>query len=411
MPLMHGKKIHYGWIIVAAAFIMLGATVGMLSNTFGLYIVPVCDEMGFTRTQMGMNQTIMSVGTMFMALVMSRILHKFRLINLMRVGAVMLCIAYFAFARATRLWMFYAAFAVISISMGLCTWVSFSIILNNWFHSHRGLAVGVAYTGSGVFGMVFTVFNGRWIEYYGWRTAMTINCGIMAALLLPIIFFIIKVSPYDMHLRPYGDDGSVIHEVKDHDYERSDGSFWRTPRFIWLIACMTLMSVTGLVGSSALNPFMRSIGFSSIVAANIMSLHMASVALGKALAGWMYDRVGTRWSTVIVIGTMAVGMIALMISRSMAFLIIAVVFSGFSCCFQSICTPILAKAMFDESHYVDIVGILQAASNLGLAIAPLLNGGVYDLTGSYMPAFAIYLIISAVMTITSLFMIPKEERN
>ena len=46
-------RIFYGWYIVAAGFLVMFCSIGIVNNCSGLYIKPVCDDMGFSRGAMG----------------------------------------------------------------------------------------------------------------------------------------------------------------------------------------------------------------------------------------------------------------------------------------------------------------------------------------------------------------------
>ena len=41
-------RIFYGWVIVAASFLVMFCTIGIVNNCAGLFIKPVCDDMGFS---------------------------------------------------------------------------------------------------------------------------------------------------------------------------------------------------------------------------------------------------------------------------------------------------------------------------------------------------------------------------
>ncbi len=42
-------KVFYGWWIVAAGFLIMGAAYGIVTNCVGLFVKPVTENMGFTR--------------------------------------------------------------------------------------------------------------------------------------------------------------------------------------------------------------------------------------------------------------------------------------------------------------------------------------------------------------------------
>ena len=51
-------KVFYGWWIVAAGFLIMGAAYGIVTNCVGLFVKPVTENMGFTRQAFSMNQTL-----------------------------------------------------------------------------------------------------------------------------------------------------------------------------------------------------------------------------------------------------------------------------------------------------------------------------------------------------------------
>lgn len=73
----------------------------------------------------------------------------------MRLCTVTLVLAYGAYSLCTSLPMFYGCSVVVGLSLGGVTSVPLSLLISNWFHEAPGLAIGVAFMGSGVGGMVF----------------------------------------------------------------------------------------------------------------------------------------------------------------------------------------------------------------------------------------------------------------
>ena len=64
---MKKGRIFYGWYIVAAGFLVMFCSIGIVNNCSGLYIKPVCDDMGFSRGAMAMNNTIIAACQMAVA--------------------------------------------------------------------------------------------------------------------------------------------------------------------------------------------------------------------------------------------------------------------------------------------------------------------------------------------------------
>lgn len=112
-------KVFYGWWIVAACFMTMFCTFGIVYNCNGMFIVPVTEDMGFTRQQMGMNSTIISSMMMIVSLFAGKIFKRFNVKMVMRVGAICLIAGYASYSLAQSLYMFYAS----SVHVGLGFWL------------------------------------------------------------------------------------------------------------------------------------------------------------------------------------------------------------------------------------------------------------------------------------------------
>lgn len=148
-------KVFYGWWIVAAGFLIMGAAYGIVTNCVGLFVKPVTENMGFTRQAFSMNQTLVSFAMMAIPLLSRQIFGRFNVKTVMRLCTVTLVLAYGAYSLCHQpahvLWVFSGG----GLSLGGVTSVPLSLLISNWFHERRGLAIGVAFMGSGVGGMVF----------------------------------------------------------------------------------------------------------------------------------------------------------------------------------------------------------------------------------------------------------------
>lgn len=69
-------KFFYGWLVVAGCFVIMGMSYGAINNCMGIFIKPVCDDMGFSRAGMGVTQSLLSASLMVMSLVSGRVLSR-----------------------------------------------------------------------------------------------------------------------------------------------------------------------------------------------------------------------------------------------------------------------------------------------------------------------------------------------
>ena len=76
-------RLFYGWIIVLAGTLIMASVMGIVFNCFSQFIKPVCADLGFTRQQMSMCQTLISLIQVAVSFAWGSILAKFSIKKLM----------------------------------------------------------------------------------------------------------------------------------------------------------------------------------------------------------------------------------------------------------------------------------------------------------------------------------------
>ena len=226
---------------------------------------------------------------------------------------------------------------------------------------------------------------------------------------VPCSFFVLKRSPADVGLKPLGDgveiktggvgEGKMLSEIIT------------TPRFwVFAICAMgTAMATSGLMQN--INPHLTDSGYSVAVAATITSCCMGALAVGKMLLGQIFDKMGTRSAIVIACGCIMLGLFGLVAVKFAPAILLVVVGSGLGCAFGTVAYPILTTSMFGSKDYSNIYGIISVMTSLGQAISPFMVNTVYDMKGSYSPAYIICIAIAAVSCVVFLSVTPKQEKN
>ena len=402
-------KVFYGWWIVAAGFLIMGAAYGIVTNCVGLFVKPVTENMGFTRQAFSMNQTLVSFAMMAIPLLSGKIFGRFNVKTVMRLCTVTLVLSYGAYSLCTSLPMFYGCSVVVGLSLGGVTSVPLSLLISNWFHERRGLAIGVAFMGSGVGGMVFNPIVSSLLQNMGWRATYQAMAVAVALLVAPMTFFVIRQDPEEMGLTPLG-NGRVLSEGPV-----GDGMLFRdakkTARFYLLCLCTMVASMAGSVLMQNNAPYLTDIGYSVAVAATFTAVCPGSLAAGKMLLGQLYDKVGTRRATFISNGATVLGLCTMLVASFSPALLPIVLCQGLGCAFGTVAHPIITQSIFGLKDYSTIYGIVTAMGSLGGAMAPVFAASIYDASGSYKGAYLAMAAMLAVITLIYGKICPKEKKE
>jgi len=405
---MKTKKVFYGWYVVAACFVMLCASVGIAWNCVSQFIKPICDDLGYGRAQVSIIQTVLYAVNLIMALLAGKIYGTFSIKGMMKFGTFLLPLAWVGFSFGSSLLWFYACSAIATVGIFCTSLMSVSMILNNWFHEKIGTIIGLTFMGTGFGGMLFNSVTGVLMENFGWRMSFVILAGIMFVLIFPCAFFIIKVTPQEMGLTPYG----VKEQTASSEAKALTGLTFadtlKTAKF-WLI-CLALalycIPTNNLLQTVA--PHLSDVGYSLSFSANVTAISMGSLALGKFLLGIIIDKIGMRNSALLVNGCVIVSLFGLYMAKSMPMLIIFLVFSGLGCSFGTVATPIIATNYFGTRDYSAIYGVVSAAASIGGVLAPIVAGSVYEMAGTYNPAYLLGVGITVFVAVTLHIFLSKK---
>ncbi|WFA08410.1 MFS transporter [Tissierella sp. Yu-01] len=405
----YNGKIFYGWYIVAAGFVIMATVWGTVYNCASLFIEPISNDLNFLRSQVNATLTIRSATQMIISLFAGKIFSKFNIRKLMMISTLTLFASYFSYSLTSSLAMIYFLTIIVSISTTLLCILPLAIIINNWFNEKRGLAIGIAFMGSGVGGMILNSLAGQWISLYGWRIAYQILAFIMLISILPCTFFIIRTKPKDLGLTPLGSSTNKNKNVvEDEEEVLSLNDATKTIEFWAICLCSVILniSVNSLVYSGS--PHLTNIGYSVTFSANVVSLYMGALAIGKIILGKIFDSFNIRSSLTISCSITILGLIGLIFADYYTPLILFIVFGGVASAFNTIATPIIAKKIFDKYDYNSIYGVLAAVGAFGSVIGPLFIGFTFDFSNSYIPSFILSIIFILIALLIFQFTMRKR---
>lgn len=401
--------IFYGWIIAILGMLVMATASGVTSSCFSQFIKPVCADLGFSRQAMSTNQTLMMAGSIFFSFFWGKIANRIPVKKAMVLATIVCFIVYFSFSLVSSIWLFYIFSLIISICNSLLSTLPFSMILSNWFYDKKGTAMGLCFMGSGFGGMVLNPLLGKWLTLYSWRTCYQILAVIMVVIAVPCVL-LIRIRPEDKGLLPLGyekgrqekkivgGDGVTLAEAK------------KMPKF-WLLAlCCAFITMSLASIGSCLSPHFTDNGYSSTFAANALAVGMGVTALGKFCLGKAFDKFGARKAAAGSLLFSLVGIAGMILCKTPFGIYMAVI--GLACNgYGMVANPNIIQAVFGKKDQSAILGFLSAFNSIGGSLSPIINGAVFDRTGSYTPAFFIWFCLVTFVIITFITVIPSEKKT
>ncbi len=406
--LYHGR-IFYGWFIVAAAFIIMANSMGIVFNTASLFLKPISDELGFSRSAISATLTVRYITQMVVSLFSGRIFSTYKISSVMKLCTIILAISFFSYSLVSSLALFYIITAIVSFSFTLISILPLSLILNNWFKERIGTVMGIAFMGSGIGGMVFNSLAGKWILEYGWRNTYQILALIIFFTVAPCVFLVIRIYPKDIGLKPLGESlqSNIDSVIQNDGFMLKD--VIKTLKFWAIIVCLILVSMSLNTLMMTISPHLTDIGYTITYSANIVAICMGSIAVGKLIVGYLYDKLGIKIATIISCFSTLLGLIGLIKFNNNIYLLILIIGSGIGGAYGTVGPPVMTQSLYGRRDYSSIYGITFAANAIGGALGPFLSGVIYDLTGNYILGFKLMLLFTLISLIIYWLVLPKEK--
>ena len=173
-----------GWPIVLSSLIGVALCLSPLPYWALIVIGPeLVSEFGWTRAITSAGFLFMTAGVLIGAPVVGRLVDRYGSRKVLLPSIIALGIGTALFSQMTdNPTVFYTIFFVTALLGSATLPITWSKAIVNNFDKYRGLALGVALTGTGLFGFIATPTIQALIDAFGWRTAY-ICVG-----LLPIVF-------------------------------------------------------------------------------------------------------------------------------------------------------------------------------------------------------------------------------
>ena len=407
MEALPKPKLFYGLYIVAACFIVLFFLWGMVLNTFPVFLKPISESMGWSRKATSFALLMGAIGTVLSAPIAGKLIDQFGAKLVMTAGTLLVGLSLLVGSRVTQPWQIYVVFACIGCGLMCSSIIPCSLLISNWFISRRGLAMGIAFVGTSVGGMMSIVAT--WIIMdYGWRTAFVASGVTILVVVVPVILLLIRTHPSEMGLEPYHQSEIDAKTSKNVWGVSVKEAF--SLKVFWQIAAVMLIIgfVQGGLGNHCVAYF-TDLGHSQERAGFAWTIVMGSMVFGKLMLGPIADRWGPKNAMAGACVLFCVSILLVTMARPYWLVIVFASLYGFASGAPLTINPLLTAGNLGTKNFGAIYGTLNIMSLLGGAVSPVVAGAVFDKHGSYLPIFFALAPLVVVAGLFAVFMKPLPQ--
>jgi MFS family permease len=386
-----------GWRVVAICHI--GVLVGFATvfiYSFSLMMKPLQQEFGWNRAQVSQAFSIAAISVAICSPFMGKLFDRFEPRKL--IASFM---AVFGLALASLAWLgpslgrFYATAVLIGVAGSGTYQLGYARVVASWFEQRLGVALSIVVAGSGVGSLFYPPLVQHLIATYGWRHTY------LALAALPLLVG----APLTLVFAPSSRQNLVRASEGVPDPARK-GTTWQqaiATRSFWLLAlgvCVISLAENGALAHLA--PMLSDRGLKLGQAALIVSILGGSSLAGRLMLGWLLDYLEGSHIAMFSLLSAGGGIFLLAHAQSFHSAAPAALIAGLGMGCELDLIPYMLKRYFGLRSFSTLYGLVYSVFAVAGAIAPLLLGHIYDVTGSYT---AILSVLSGVTMAVAVIML------
>jgi len=381
-------RVFYGWVVVGVSTAVNTLAWGARS-TFALFYVAMLDEFAWGRGPTALGYSLSWLCFVVFAPIAGWLQDRWGARAIVTLGGLVLGVALALTGQVTSLTQYYLSFGVLGAAGIAGIVIPSTTIVTRWFVRSRGTAMGVLSAGTAGSAIAFYPVNAWLIDTFGWRMALVAFGGIVAAASVALVPFYRDPPTADEHPRadPASSRGRRASPTGEGWTFRSA---LRSPR-LWAAFIMTALGVIGFQ-IMATHQVAHAVdrGFQQSTVVWLFAFGAACTMVGNLLGGRLSDRLGRGWVFALgsIVAVAGIGCLALTRGPQDLTLLVLYTVSGVGFGMRIAQLSAIPADAFSGPHLGAILGVVQAGGGLGGAIGPVLGGWLFDVTGSYRPAFA-----------------------
>ncbi|KMS56480.1 MFS transporter [Novosphingobium barchaimii LL02] len=367
-----------GWVVVFAA--MIGLAMGLSPLPFytvGMFAPELQSAFGWTFASLMGAITVQSLVVMATGPMAGFAVDRFGPRPVALVSLVLFGLTFMSLSLSNgNLWIYYAQWMLMSVVGAGTLTATWTYTVNGWFEKHRGLAIGVASTGTGITGFLVKPFAAWLIGDFGWRTAFVVIGALPIVVGVPVVALLFRERGERAAINSTApaivEGGATLREALH------DRRFW-VMTFAFLLIAFALTAPT-----PNLENILKTRHFALAEIGAITAGFGLSVIAGRVIGGWLLDRFWAPGCALVILAMPALGSFMLaqpQVDTSHA--VLSVIALGLGAGFEFDLLAYLIARYFGRRNYGTIYGCFYTVIAFGGGLGPVVYGWAFDTMGRY----------------------------
>ncbi|MBR2990751.1 MAG: MFS transporter [Solobacterium sp.] len=354
--------------ILMKCCICIGGSVGLISNSFGIFYSPIAEEMQLGIGRISIMATIISLASAVFLPVFSRLMKRVKMNHLMVMGVLLASAAYLVMSWIHDIRVYYLCSVFLGIGAVCFSNFPVSILLKEWYGDRNGSALGIALAFSGLAGALANPLIGKLITGSGYELSMR----------LIAVFLLVTCFPASLTVHR-------AEEVQDSGTQGSNAVMSAAlPLSLLVLIIVTTSSFNAVNGlNSHMSALAIDSGYSLEFSGFVVSAVMIANMTFKIIFGFIADRISVTRTIRIYMTLCTAGIIALLFMRTVPVILMigaALYATDFSN--STIGGPLIMQKIAKD-RYSEVYPKVAIFNTLSYALMTSAYGLLKDASGSY----------------------------
>jgi MFS family permease len=377
---MTHNRLH-GYAIVSVVFLSAAIGIGTAQYAFGLFISPLEETFGWTRTEISASLSFAAVGGLTAPLI-GRAMDRFGARPILTLSLLVAGLGLILRPFMYELWHWYALSFLQFATFAGMTVLPAGKLIAAWYPHARGKMLGIAAMGNNFGGLTVPISVASILALATWRESFLALGGACFVVAL-LAWIVIREAPR----APQATARAAPHTVTTLAGGATAREALRSRDFYAILAVVTLGYFTYSTVLSHTLAHLLNKGMSVADASFALGTLALGGLTGKVVFGAMIDRYGARPATITnLVGQTAFAAMLALGDSPLALTIALPCFGLFMGGFGVVST-VLVQDSFGLRHFGSIMGLMNLSTVMAFGLGPLIAGVSFDHTGSYSGAF------------------------
>ena len=376
----------YKWIVAALLFVTVMVALGFCAMK-SIYLKTVSEALHVSRAAFSVNEILRYIATAVLNIFFGTLIVKLGARKMILLGVAVLFCSSLCYTFAQNVVLLYAGGFLLGLGLAWCTTTMVGYVVGKWFPESRGTVTGVVLASSGLGAALSTkllrpivVGEAFVLGRTGWRMGYFLTACLVIPVFL-LLLFLFREAPE--HLSQNAPAGK---KRRGRTWVGMDWAEVRKKPYFYIAAVCVFFTGLCLQSANGISvAHLEDVGLASEYITNIASVYALTLCFAKMLTGFLYDKLGLRFTllTSMLFGSVAIFFLSSVTKAAPGFALAYELIIPFGLPMETIMLPLIAADMFGEKAFAKVMGLFVSINTAGYAVGALLSNALFDLLGSY----------------------------